>query len=205
MKMWNIFRFVRIQHPLRHYHWQRQIKQRRDRTTNNANHSNESLRRGVSEVLNVLCLKVQVSNPWTWFKVVHKVTKSLAAKNASSRLTEAVAAMVWFLALRIHGVPSFLWTLQVKEPDSPNTGRIREERFRNVLKAWCFFLMFFGYIRGLLWHFMFEHAGSCQPSAWTRRTSGTNVGCRETHLALLHEGLVVSEAIFPEKGCAWGS
>ena len=84
-----------------------------------------------------------VSNPWTWFKVVHKVTKSLAAKNASSRLTEAVAAMVWFLALRIHGVPSFLWTLQVKEPDSPNTGRIREERFRNVLKAWCFFFNVF--------------------------------------------------------------
>ena len=45
---------------------------------------------------------------------MHKTTKSLAAKNALPRLMEAVAAMV-------------------KEPDSP-TGRIREERFRNVLE-----------------------------------------------------------------------
>eukprot|EP00435_Cladocopium_sp_Y103_P024874 s1999_g6.t1 len=47
-------------------------------------------------------------------EVVHKTTKSLAAKNALPRLTEAVATLV-------------------KEPDSP-TGRIREERFRNVLE-----------------------------------------------------------------------
>lgn len=48
-------------------------------------------------------------------EVVHKTTKSLAAKNALPRLTEAVATLV-------------------KEPDSPNTGRIREERFRTVLE-----------------------------------------------------------------------
>ncbi|CAK8995346.1 unnamed protein product, partial [Durusdinium trenchii] len=47
-------------------------------------------------------------------EVVHRTTKSLTAKNAMPRLTEAIAAMV-------------------KEADSP-TGRIREERFRNVLE-----------------------------------------------------------------------
>mmetsp|Transcript_57805 Transcript_57805/g.104124 ORF Transcript_57805/g.104124 Transcript_57805/m.104124 type:complete len:117 (-) Transcript_57805:70-420(-) len=48
-------------------------------------------------------------------EVVHRTTKYLAAKNAMPKLTDAIAAMV-------------------REPDSPNTGRIREERFRSVLE-----------------------------------------------------------------------
>ncbi|CAE7665518.1 unnamed protein product, partial [Symbiodinium necroappetens] len=56
-----------------------------------------------------------VVQPLPLTEVVHRASKLLAAKNAMPKLTEAVAAMV-------------------KEPDSPTTGRVREERFRSVLE-----------------------------------------------------------------------